>query len=134
MDDQGRRGGIAAGARFVVAGDLNADPHDGDSRPGAITQLLSAPWIDASCIPSSDGALEAARDQGGVNATQSGNPAADTADFNDRYTGNLRLDYVLPSANLEVVACGVFWPAEGQPDDDLVTASDHRLVWVDLVP
>jgi hypothetical protein len=30
-DDKGRRGGLRPGSRFVIAGDLNADPYDGDS-------------------------------------------------------------------------------------------------------
>lgn len=131
-DDQGRRGGLAADAHFVIAGDLNADPADGDSRPGAIAQLLGAPWIQSTCVPASTGAAEAAREQGGVNATQSGDPSHDTADFNDRYTGNLRLDYVLPSSNLTVTGCGVYWPAQGLLDTDPAQASDHRLVWLDI--
>jgi len=131
-DDEGRHGGLPPNARFVIAGDLNADPDDGDSRPGAIQQLLDAAWIQTTCVPSSAGARDAAREQGGVNEKHTGDPAHDTADFNDRYTGNLRLDYVLPSANLEVVDCGVFWPAQGLIDSDPSKASDHRLVWVDI--
>lgn len=30
-DDKGRRGGLRPGSRFVIAGDLNADPYDRDS-------------------------------------------------------------------------------------------------------
>ena len=131
-DNAGSNGGIAPGSRFVIAGDLNADPNDGDSRPGAIAQLLEAPWIDASCVPSSTGGIDAAREQGGVNAEHTGDPAHDTADFNDRRTGNLRLDYLLPAANLEVRDCGVFWPAAGLVDFDPAVASDHRLVWLDI--
>jgi endonuclease/exonuclease/phosphatase family metal-dependent hydrolase len=132
VDDQGRRGGIAADAAFVMAGDFNADPMDGDARPGAVAQLLDAAWIDARCEPRSTGAVEAAERQGGINTQQVGDPAADTADFDDRYTGNLRLDYVLPSAGLEVLDCGVFWPASGEDGHDLAAASDHRLVWLDI--
>jgi endonuclease/exonuclease/phosphatase family metal-dependent hydrolase len=132
-DDAGTTGGIAPGSRFVIAGDLNADPQDGDSRPGAIAQLLGAPWIDASCGPSSSGGVDAAREQGGANDLHRGDPAQDTADFDDRRTGNLRLDYVLPSANLQVRGCGVFWPAPGQIGFDPGAASDHRLVWLDIL-
>ena len=39
-DDTGVRGGLKPGERFVVMGDQNSDPHDGDSWPGAIQQLL----------------------------------------------------------------------------------------------
>ena len=132
IDDQGRRGGIAPDAHFVIAGDFNADPFDGDSLPGAITQLLKQDWIDSSCEPSSRGGLEAALSQGGANDMHRGHPALDTADFNDERTGNLRLDYVLPSAGLQVRGCGVFWPAEDEPGHGLTDASDHRLVWVDI--
>lgn len=132
VDDHGSAGGIAPGEPFVIAGDFNADPQDGDSVPGAIAQLLDAAWIDAQCVPASAGATEAAQLQGGVNARQSGDPAADTADFDDRYTGNLRLDYLLPSIGLEVRGCGVFWPASDAQGHGLVDVSDHRLVWLDI--
>ncbi len=131
-DDAGKAGGIGPGAAFVIAGDFNADPLDGDSIPGAMAQLLDAPWINSSCIPVSKGALEATRLQGGINAKQLGDPASDTADFNDRFTGNLRLDYLLPSANLAVAACGVFWPAQDEEGHDLAGVSDHHLVWLDI--
>lgn len=131
-DDRGRAGGIEAGARFVIAGDQNADPSDGDSRPGAIAQLLEAPWIDPSCTPASTGGADAALEQGGVNGQHRGDPSRDTADFDDRRTGNLRLDYVLPSATLRSLDCGVFWPAHGLGAPDPAKASDHRLVWLDI--
>jgi endonuclease/exonuclease/phosphatase family metal-dependent hydrolase len=117
---------------FVIAGDFNADPNDGDSRENAVGQLLDAEWIDGRCVPLSSGGVEATRLQGGVNAAQRGNPGADTADFDDQRTGNLRLDYVLPSMDLDVRGCGVFWPAPGEEGHDLVSTSDHRLVWLDL--
>jgi hypothetical protein len=44
----------------------------------------------------------------------------------------MRIDYVLPSATLKVVACGVFWPAPGQDGHDLADVSDHHLVWLDV--
>ncbi|MFM8571982.1 MAG: endonuclease/exonuclease/phosphatase family protein, partial [Pirellula sp.] len=63
-----------------------------------------------------------------------GNPANDTGDFNDKNPGNLRIDFVLPSANLKVLASGVYWPSKSQSPESaqLVNASDHRLVWVDI--
>ena len=132
VDDAGATGGLRPGTPFVIAGDFNADPRDGDSRPNAISQLLNAPWIDASCVPRSAGGALATTRQGGVNSAHRGDPAADTSDFDDRYTGNLRLDYLLPSAGLRIVGCGVFWPAPGEPGAALVAVSDHRLVWLDL--
>jgi len=131
-DDAGTRGGLTPGARFVIAGDLNADPVDGDSTSKAIAQLLEHPFVDATCVPISEGGEQASLDQGGKNLQQKGNPAADTGDFNDKYTGNMRIDYVLPSATLKVVGCGVFWPARDQPGYDLADVSDHHLVWLDI--
>ncbi|NNE04552.1 MAG: endonuclease/exonuclease/phosphatase family protein [Xanthomonadales bacterium] len=132
LDDSGVRGGLQIGARFVIAGDQNSDPLDGDSLERSISRLLDNQHVNASCLPASSGGAEAARLQGGVNARHRGNPALDTSDFSDRTTGNLRLDYVLPSRNLETVQCGVFWPAAGEPGHDLIQHSDHRLVWLDV--
>ena len=44
----------------------------------------------------------------------------------------MRVDYALPSRGLEVKATGVYWPKPGEPGADAVTASDHRMVWVDV--
>lgn len=131
-DDSGRKGGLANGAHFVIAGDLNADPADGESVPGAIRQLLDHPLVNASVTPRSAGGDAAAAAQGGVNSTHGGDPRFDTADFRDDAPGNLRVDYVLPSTGLEVVAAGVFWPPEETPEAAWLDASDHRPVWVDV--
>ena len=131
-DDAGLKGGLANDAHFVVAGDMNADPADGDSVPGAIRQLLEHSKIDASVTPAADGGEAAATTQGGANAGHRGDPRFDTADFNDTAPGNLRVDYVLPSANLDVIAAGVFWPMDRRPGAALIDASDHRLVWTDV--
>ena len=130
-DDDGGSGGLADGAYFVIAGDLNADPHDGDSHPRAIAQLLSHPRIQASPVPASTGAVESAHRLGGGNLVQAGDPAHDTAVFGGN-TGNLRVDYVLPSNDLRVVDAGVFWPLSTDDEAPLLDASDHRLVWVDI--
>ena len=130
-DDAGRQGGLAPETHFVIAGDLNADPADGESVPGAIRQLLDHPRVNASVTPASAGGAAAATAQGGANSVQSGDPRFDTADFDDATPGNLRVDYVLPSAGLEVVAAGVFWPEQGNAGAELIEASDHRLVWID---
>ena len=131
-DDSGARGGLSADAAFVIAGDLNADPFDGDSSARSITQLLEHPMINASCVPVSKGAEEASRVQAGKNLQHQGNPAADTGDFNDKYAGNMRIDYVLPSSTLKVKGCGVFWPAKEEPGHALTRVSDHHLVWLDV--
>ena len=131
-DDQGRRGGLRPGARFVVAGDNNSDPHDGDSVPGAIDQLLDAPRV-IDPRPGSLGGYLAAREQGGANTGHDTNPYFDTADFNDEAPGNLRVDYVLPSWGLIPTGATVFWPTAHSPLARLNDASDHHLVRVDVV-
>jgi hypothetical protein len=137
-DDRGRRGGLRPGARFVIMGDQNADPFDGDSVAGAAQQLLDNPRVNTSLTPTSPGGPEQAALQGGANLTHRGDPAFDTADFVDvPGPGNLRVDYVLPSRNLRLLDGGVFWPASTDPLFRLVgvfpfPTSDHRLVWVDL--
>ena len=131
-DDAGREGGLSPGAHFVIAGDLNADPMDGESVPGAARQLTEHPLVNASVTPQSEGGAAAAAAQGKANVRHRGEPRFDTADFRDRVPGNLRVDYVLPSAGLEIRDAGVFWPSEDEPGAALIDASDHRLVWVDI--
>ena len=131
--DDGTRGGLAPDALFVVAGDLNADPEDGDSFDDPIGALLAAPRVAGEPAPTSAGAAAAGETQGGANVTHRGPHATDTADFADTPgPGNLRADYVLPCRDLEVVASGVFWPRPHEPGHDWLQASDHRLVWIDL--
>jgi hypothetical protein len=136
-DDRGRHGGLKRGASFVIAGDQNSDPVDGDSVEGAIQQLLDHPRIEDP-LPASAGGVEAAARQGGANLSHVGDPRYDTADFNDNPApGNLRADYVLPARKLRVLRSGVFWPVPSNPLSRLTgefpfPSSDHRAVWVDL--
>ncbi|MHA7817010.1 MAG: endonuclease/exonuclease/phosphatase family protein [Pseudohaliea sp.] len=121
-DDAGGRGGLR-GDRFVLLGDLNSSPVEGDSRRAAINALLAHPRVDASIVPGSAGG--AAARPGNAHA------ATHTAAWGQR------ADYVLPSrAGWSVVGSGVFWPAPGEQDAALVAgralSSDHRLVWLDL--
>lgn len=155
-DDTGATGGLPAGARFVIAGDYNADFFDGDALrpstgPNAIGQVLLDPLVNTSVTPESAGGVEAATVDGGVNAGHVGDPKFDTADFADSpgSAGNLRVDYVLPSENMQITAAGVFWPEGADPNFPLVgrfsldsdnptnlfnglPTSDHKAVWVDL--
>jgi hypothetical protein len=145
-DDAGETGGLGRSRDFVIAGDQNADPFDGDSVDGAIWQLLDHPRIQDP-HPTSAGAVEAAERDGGENVGHDGPDAEDTADFADalqeepsdpKNPGNLRADYVLPSERFDVLGSGVFWLPSSDP---LFTrligvhpfpASDHRMVWVDV--
>ncbi|MEO1469823.1 MAG: endonuclease/exonuclease/phosphatase family protein, partial [Pseudomonadota bacterium] len=98
-DDEGVTGGLEEGARFVIVGDYNADPNDGDSVPGAADQFLQDPLIDTTITPTSEGAVAATERQGADNETHVSDPAADTADFGESPfgPGNIRVDYALPS-------------------------------------
>ena len=144
-DDAGGTGGLKPGSTFVIAGDQNADPFDGDSFDDAILQLLDNPRVNTQGTPRSDGAVEASALQGGANLLHEGDPQFDTADFADTAPGNLRADYVLPSRDLRIVDSGVFWPLRSSDLFRLTGAfdlawiavggfptSDHRLVWVDV--
>ena len=109
VDDAGVAGGLPQDARFVVMGDLNADPERGESRKGSIAQLLGHAAV-ADPAPRS------------VRGTA-------TADFG----GGVRVDYVLPSASLgPPVASGVVWYGDDDPLAALDEASDHHLVFVDI--
>jgi myo-inositol-hexaphosphate 3-phosphohydrolase len=144
-DDKGKTGGIATGSSFVIMGDQNADPLDGDSFNNAIRQLLLNPNINSNSTPASLGGAQQAGLQAGANVNQKGNPAFDTADFNDNPApGNLRTDYVLPSTDLQITNSAVFWPVNTDSKFPLVgtfnaslpsgfPSSDHRLLYVDAL-
>lgn len=140
-DDGGTCAGLQSDADFVIVGDLNSDPNDGDAvEPSGVRAarvLLDNPRIASTPVPSSPGGVEQARLQGMANDRHRGDPAHDTADFNDRAVGNLRTDYVLPSSTLTICDSGVFWPLADDPLFPLVgtfpfPVSDHRAVWVDV--
>ena len=131
-DDQGRTAAAPDGP-LVVLGDFNLDPADGAGDRDAIAALIGHPRLQDP-VPASAGAAAAASRDGGANARHKGPPGADTADWrDDPGPGNLRVDYVLPSADLQVAGAGVFWPAPGEPLADRVAEGPpHRLVWVDI--
>lgn len=107
---------------FILLGDANLDPADGDGLRGGIAALISHPALQDPAPTGTHG-----RSEPGHN----GPPALDTALFPE--IGGLRLDYVLPSAGLRVVAAGVLWPPADDPlAADLILASRHYPVWVDV--
>lgn len=141
-DDKGTKGGLAKNAKFVIAGDLNADPLTGDGDLTAIQDLLNNPLMNqaitnGTLIPVSEGGPECVSKGADCkrNLTRP-NP--------ERITNSsvLQLDHVIPSANLNAVKSGVFWPASFEAGYHLVydaklgiakgVSSDHRMVWVDL--
>lgn len=125
-DDQGNSGGLKAGESFVIMGDLNSDSVDGDSRQSAIVNLLK----DARAydpLPKSKGALSDGNKRKAA-AKHKGDHALDTAAFG----GNMRVDYVIPSKTLKLKNSGVVWPEKGADNFDMIRASDHRMVWVEV--
>ncbi len=98
---------------FVIAGNANLDPNGGAGFPGAMAAFLQNPQL------------------------QDPLPDQPTADWPEDGPGDLRVSYVLPSADWTVTDAGVFWPAPEDPDrallgDDGLAAGAHRLVWVDI--
>lgn len=109
-------------APFVLLGDANLDPVDGDGRPAALRALLADARLQD---PAPRNALPR-RDDG-----HKGDPALDTAVYPDG-PGGLRVDYVLPSADLRVTGAGLLSAADGPLAGALARASRHLPVWVDI--
>ena len=108
-------------APFILLGDANLDPVDGDGLTAGISALLAHPALQDPRPKGSHG-----REEPG----HKGDPALDTAlyDF-----GGLRVDYVLPSAGLTVAGAGVLWPPADDPfAETLAKASRHAPVWVEV--
>lgn len=111
--------------RFVLIGDSNMDPTDSEGRPDAIQALLDDPRLQDP-QPKSAGGLLA---RGGGR----GDPALHTASWPPPGPAGLRVDIVLPSADLTVLSSAVLWPEPGSPLAETVRiASHHRLVSVTL--
>jgi hypothetical protein len=130
VDDAGARGGLAADAAFVILGDLNCDPVDGQGVPRTMDQLLKHPRVNSDFTPASAGAKLAAESKQNPREIGQGDPTHDTSNFGEHQ--NLRIDYALPSRGLKIVNSGVFWPLPDEPGADAITTTDHRLVWIDV--
>ncbi|WP_247743723.1 endonuclease/exonuclease/phosphatase family protein [Shimia sp. R9_3] len=99
---------------FVIMGGVNLDPYSGEGRRHVIADLLADPRLQD---PLSD--------------------AGATVDWKEPTPGDLRVDYLLPSANITVEHAGVFWPKPPDPDAALLEhkttpASRHHIVWADI--
>jgi hypothetical protein len=101
-------------APFVLMGDANLDPARGEGRAEALRALLAHPRVQDVVPQGAEGAA--------------------TVDFGaDGGPGTMRVDYVLPSAEVRVTGSGVIWPEPGDPLRAVAeAASRHRLVWVDV--
>ncbi|MCE6991541.1 endonuclease/exonuclease/phosphatase family protein [Dyadobacter sp. CY323] len=120
-DDKGAKGGLRAGSRFVILGDQNASPDEGNAISAGIKSLLANPNVNSSMAPASKGGAE--------------HSASNAFSRNHTAFWRMRADYVLPSKKgFQVLDSGVFWPAKNEPMAELVekreSSSDHRLVWV----
>ena len=121
-DDRGVYGGLAANSAFVIMGDQNAATDGGNARKEAIRALLTSPLVNQTFIPQSEGGKENKPDVNGSQYHTSG--------------WGMRVDYVIPSYQLNVINGGVFWPAKDDALYRLVkdrkSSSDHRLVWLEV--
>lgn len=105
-------------APFAILGGANLDPKRGEGRREAIRALLGdsrlqdpAPRWDAPDLTEGD----------------------TTVDWPVEGPGRMRVDYVLPSADLILQDAGVLWPIAGAPMAEAVAAaSRHRLIWVEV--
>lgn len=123
-DDNGKTGGLGADKRFVIMGDLNASPDEGDATGDPMTLLLqNNAFVHGSFDPGSKGSLE--------HSPENPHAFSHTADW------RMRADYVLPSIfGIDLQQGAVFWPPRTDALYRLVgpgvQSSDHRLVWLDL--
>lgn len=120
-DDKSNFGGLK-GQHFVIAGDLNASPVEGDGLKSGILGLLKHPLVNNTIVPKSAA--------GSLHTPDNQYSAEHTAEW------AMRADYVLPSTSLKVKGSGIFWPKQDDPLFRLIkdrkSSSDHRLVWVDI--
>ncbi|WP_233992813.1 endonuclease/exonuclease/phosphatase family protein [Salinibacter altiplanensis] len=114
-DDSGRAGGLHDDARFLVMGDLNADPDDASVFRDAIRRLVAHERVHGGTVPKA------------TPARQADHPDLDP---DDTARWAARIDYVLPSSNLSVRDAGVWRPRPAAVPD--VPVSDHFPVWVDV--
>ncbi len=111
--------------RFVLMGGSNMDIHISQGRLEAMRSLLANPR------------LQDPRPKGFATATQpagyGGDPALNTVRWPPPGPGNLRTEYILPSADLTVLDASVLWPPKDNQFAAIAEhASRHALVMVRL--
>lgn len=112
-DDNAQPGGIQRGERFVILGDLNADPDKGKDVGDPIGRLTRHPRLQSIEPPTHE-------------------PPVEDLDPTDTARFGLRVDYVLPSRGLQVLRSGV-WTLEPAPRGGSTGfPSDHFPVWAEL--
>ncbi len=130
-DDNNISGGFKGENSFLIAGDLNASRRSDSRFDGvvAIEQLLNHPKIKDTG--------EWLVSKGGWEGRKKGPPdywELNTVKFGKDF--RMQIDYLLPGKDIQIIDGGVYWPA-GYEDPDghhlAEIASDHRLVWLDIV-
>lgn len=123
-DDNGLSGGLNQSAEFIIAGDLNSSLKEGDAFSQSLRSLLQSLQLRHVDLPISQGAAE----------HSSNKP------WGKWHTASWRLcaDYVLylraDNRAFSVQNSAVFWPNKIDVMNAYVRqASDHRLVYLDLV-
>jgi len=117
--------GPAPERRFVLVGSANQDPQDGEGLKEGIRELLSDPRLTGPRPMRAGPAPDAAGHRT--------DPRLDTVAWPTPDPGHLRVSYILPSKDWQVVASGVHWPPDDTPAGaTAAAASRHRMVWVDL--
>ncbi|SQH75791.1 conserved protein of unknown function, low identity with Succinyl-CoA synthetase subunit alpha [Shewanella benthica] len=139
-DDAGVKGGLGLDASFIVMGDLNADPENGDGFLDSIQNLMHHERVN---VLATDG-VYAPNSLGSTECYALGTCKENT--YPDRVTSTfgLRVDHAIPSNDLNIIDSGVFWPASFEDgymlmNDERVgkwgngkdISSDHRLVWIE---
>ncbi len=144
-DDKGGKGGIGdSKAKYIFMGDLNCDPYlrnkgeDANKGVAAFTNAEISPFSqeffkDGKLAPKSTGAA--------------GEPVKYDHKYPDQRTAvfGRRVDYVLPSKNIDVTSSGCYWKTRdedggklfydnrlGKFGDSKEVSSDHRMVWIDI--
>ncbi len=94
---------------FVVVGNANLDPENGQGNRAAMAAFLNRDDLQDPHL---------------------GQP---NADWGSDGPGALRVSYVLPSLDWQVIGAGTRWPApDGLDAGSALVAGPHRLVWVDV--
>ncbi|MGL5732851.1 MAG: endonuclease/exonuclease/phosphatase family protein [Metamycoplasmataceae bacterium] len=140
-DDEGKTGGIdGSKEKFIILGDLNSDNLYGNtaSEQSGMQSLIKSNRVNHSII---NGSLLPTSTGGAVENNQYNHPKPETRTS----VFGLRVDWVLPSSNLETIDSGVYWQAEGEEGRLLFNdprigkwgnskeiSSDHRFVWATI--
>lgn len=139
-DDTGVKGGLSLDASFIVMGDLNADPESGDGLLDSIQNLIHHERVN---ILATDG-IYAPNSLGASKCVTLSDCSDSTVLNRITSTFGLRVDYAIPSSDLNITGSGVFWPASfedgymlmndkrvGDRGNGKDISSDHRLVWIE---